>query len=152
VLQTIDGDYWLTTSDRLYALYFLTLIVACLAASIRVFKVWQFRRRLQDTTSSTKYLKNIQEGLLSLQQWRGFIFITWGIVVAVNFREALRALREFAWRGSLGSRDVALLLFDLRNVTSSLIAALVASALLYIARWYLLKTIERAKTNPAAQV
>jgi hypothetical protein len=80
----------------------------------------------------------------------GFVFVTWGIVVAVNFGEAWQALRALAALRNLGYRDVALLLFDLRDVISSLIATPVASALLYLGRWYLLKRLERVKQNPAA--
>jgi hypothetical protein len=145
--EPIQGDYWLTTADRLYGLYFLTIIVACLLATARVFRIWRVGRQPLDATSCVKYSEQIQESILNLQQWRGFLLITWGIVVAVNFREAWQGARAATANGYFGRGDVSTLLFNLRNVTTSLIAALVASALLYLARWYLLKRLERVKQN-----
>jgi hypothetical protein len=141
----VDGDRWLTAADRLYVVYFLTLVVACLSAAIRVFKAWRLSPRFSNTATSAQELKTIQDFLFSLQQWKGFIFLAWGIVVAVNLHQVLQDLREFLARDSLTYRTIAAHLFDLRYVTSSLIATLLTCAFLYLARWYLMKRLERSK-------
>ena len=123
-------------------LYMLLLFVTCVAATIKLFKVWHvalpFRHSRKE--DSPTYLRQLQASAMSIQQWMGFTFLAWGILASVHLTETCRFILNDRGRG-----HAQLILFDLIENATYLSMALLVVAFLYIIRWHMLRRGDRLR-------
>ena len=122
-----------------FRLYILFLVLVCIVAAINLFKIWRgappFKLSLK--RDSPTYIQVLETSATTLRQWIGLTFLGWGIFASLDLVDVCN---HFLEQGIVRGAGILLVIID---YSMTLNMTLVVALLLYLARWYMLKRIER---------
>jgi UDP-N-acetylmuramyl pentapeptide phosphotransferase/UDP-N-acetylglucosamine-1-phosphate transferase len=140
-LRAIDSSP--STSTKIYILF---LLAVCIFASVKLVRVWWTAPpfRLSKMRNSPAYLQRLETENSRFGRWIGFVFLWWGIFASVNLQDACNGLlsTEAKVINSL------LIVYEIREFSTNLTAALLVVLFLYLIRWHLQNRIERLRHMP----
>lgn len=124
-------------------LYILLLFASCVAAIIKLFRIWRVALPFKFSRKqiSAAYLRQLQASALSIRQWMGFTLITWAVLASFRLTEICRYV---LYARAVPHTDV--IMSDLVENATYLSMALLVVAFLYIIRWHLLTRGECIRT------
>jgi hypothetical protein len=130
-------DRWPSASEQLYVLF---LLLVCLVASIRLFRVWRAAPpfKLSRQVNNTAYIRMLEAASKSLTQWILCILLVWGIFTSVA--------SYAAWDNSLKLKEEFLRSSEIRSAfrdcSQALTRALLAALYAFLIRWHILTRIK----------
>jgi|ERR1700738_309223 len=126
------------TSMRIFILF---LFSACVVTSVKLIRVWipapPFR--LSPQAGSSRYLQSLKIASDSLKQWIEITFLGRGIVAVINLTEVCSRLLDDKMTGRF------VVLFGIRDFSVTLTMTLVVVLFLFLARWHILRRIEKLR-------
>jgi hypothetical protein len=123
-------------------IYILFLLVVCVVSTIKLIRIWRAVPpfRLSRRANDPSYLHLLQVSGTSLKQWVSFTFLAWGIVASTTLTDVCNGLLAEKSEG----RYVIISL--LQDFSTTLSMALLVVLFVFLARWHVLKRIDRLRT------
>ena len=125
-------------------LYMLLLLVCCVVALIKLFKVWRVALpfRFSSKQYSHAYLRQLQASALSIRQWIGFALLAWGVLASIRLTETCRLILY-----DKRTDHAVLVVSILMENATYLSMALLVAVFLYLIRWHMLTRQECIHTR-----
>jgi hypothetical protein len=124
-------------------IYVLFVFVVFIVTSIKLMKVWRAAPpfRLSRRAQNPIFLEFLQRSATSLKQWIGFTFIGWGIYASMSLYHLCNELL------ALKSLAGFIVLYDIGEFVTGLTMALLVVLFAFLARWHIVKRIERLSNS-----
>jgi hypothetical protein len=121
-----------------FKFYVFFLLVTCIIATARFVKIWRLARPFNIPQENAKIaLDKLRLTVSSFLGWIVLTILAWGILTSFTLVKICYQLMD----ERVASR--AAILFVIIDFATALNMALLVVLILYLARWYLLKRIER---------
>ena len=121
-----------------FKFYVFFLLVTCIIATARFVKIWRLARPFNIPQENAKIaLDKLRLTVSSFLGWIVLTILAWGILTSFTLVKICYQLMD----ERIASR--AAILFVIIDFATALNMALLVVLILYLARWYLLKRIER---------
>jgi hypothetical protein len=134
-----DYQHLIREPSTSFKLYVLFLLASCVVTGTKLIRVWRAAPpfRLSRRANSPEYLELLRRSRRSLKQWIGLIFLSYGILFSTSLYDVCnRLLGDNRW----GSEAILLVVED---YATGLNMALWVVVFVFLARWHMLKRIER---------
>jgi hypothetical protein len=128
-----------TTSSKLLVLFMLVVFAVALVKLVKIWWVAPPFRLLRQQGNLT-YLKQLETSSRSLSQWVQFSFLGWGIFISTSIYNDLVEIASEKVNGA------SLFLVLVADYAVFLTLTLWVVGFLFLARWHMLKRIERLKS------
>jgi hypothetical protein len=124
-------------------LYMLLLLIACIAAGVKLIEGWRRAARFRKSTqpAQPEYFQFLISHIISLKRWIQLAILAWGICLCLNVGDNLTYLRS-----SISElHHPVILLSMLSDYLTFTTMAMFTITFIYLVRWYLSTRLERAR-------
>jgi hypothetical protein len=126
-------------------IYILFLFAACITTIVKLVRVWPVALpfRLSRQAGHPAFLVMLETSVNSVKQWIGCTLLGWGILTSLSVSDFCNHL--------LCDKKVAsfAIVSGIQDLSVALTMALIVILFSFLARWHMLKRIERLQCLPA---
>lgn len=142
-LVGIDYQNLIREPTTSFKLYILSLLIVCIVTCTKLIRIWVAVPPFTGSSkaSSPEYIALLRRSSRSLKQWIGCVLLSYALLFSTSLYGVCRDVLNDNRAGC------AVLLLVIEDYAGALSMALVVISMVFLARWHLVRRIERLDDN-----